>query len=523
MLSSGMRTRSARYRSSIANLISTRRLHTLNLSRSSHSNSSTLPTLIAALPSLTSLGIPGCPRIAAAILAEGSNALHRQLTSLDVSHCNLPAQSLTSVPLQRLRSLSCAGNPALRGLPALIFTLPAIESFDMDGCTFDPEYDDPVTEPHVATSTFTLPRSSPTSADIPDLSPCGPARDAESDAGDAVEREPISMRKASATRSSALSSLLSKLTMASCTGVTDDAVGELVARLPGVTYLDVSYNTALTSASLHSIARHCPRIRHLFASGCERMHTRDAIAVVATLSPSLRSASLGSLPLRAGTWPVLSKVVLCRQRDVSRLDGFGSSAPLLSHVNLANNATLRDAHLASLRLPNLVSLTVSACVGVRGTGIAALLSRSTVLTTLRMSLCAISSDALHEILEACGATLTSLDIGLCTSVDVRGVRGIASRAPRIQQMVLGNRRALSGLTGQDVLHVMDALADLHTLDLYQVDARIVVACGQRGTIRPCITAHEVDRDGISSDLIKHVAVAVSTNPNHPDTIDLALR
>jgi len=194
---------------------------------------------------------------------------------------------------------------------------------------------------------------------------------------------------------------LTKINLAMCMNIGDDAVRHIAFQCPSLRHLTLSYCEEISDVALASLALKCTDLRGLDITKCSKV-TNVGVKAIAERCPKLKRLILGS-------------VVLVADESVLML---AARCPLLRDIDLCSTS-VTDNGLTALgaSCPNLRLVALSDCRLITSFGLCALAACSQI-EIIRLSGCkAIDDNSVVKLSIGC-PNVMELDLAHCNSVSV---------------------------------------------------------------------------------------------------------
>ncbi|KAI5289673.1 SCF ubiquitin ligase complex subunit, partial [Ascosphaera acerosa] len=241
---------------------------------------------------------------------------------------------------------------------------------------------------------------------------------------------------------------IERLTLTTCKLLTDQPIGDLVARNHLLQALDVTDVEGVTDTAVLKIAKNCPRIQGLNLTGCVNV-TDDSLVTVAEM------------------------------------------CPLLKRIKLNNVSSVTDATVKAIAqsCSGLVEIDLFNCPLVTSEAVTELLSNLRVLRELRLGYCTLIDDTAFTNVsdDLVYDSLRILDLAGCENLRDAGMIRVLLQAPKLRNLVLAKCRFLTDRTLYAIMRLGKNLHYLHLGHVWNIsDAGLIML------IRACSRIRYID-------------------------------
>ncbi|VDC04105.1 unnamed protein product [Peniophora sp. CBMAI 1063] len=293
---------------------------------------------------------------------------------------------------------------------------------------------------------------------------------------------------------------LERLTLVGCSGLSDDAVANLIVHLRDLVAVDLSGVHRASDKTVYALADNCPKLQGVNLQDCSKVSSR-AVLTLAYNCPLLRRVKLGGVvelenePVRAIAVhaPLVLEIDLahCARvtdhpvRDVwthshamreMRLtgcikltDAAFPAPPHRAHVSVADlpPGTVLDGLpplVITRQLDQLRLLDLSGCEKLTDDAIEGIIAAAPRLRNLALTKCKAITDRAIEAICALGKNLHYIHLGHCANITDRSVKNLARSCTRMRYIDLANCGRLTDMS----VFELSALPKLRRVGLVRV-------------------------------------------------------
>ncbi|EAW08138.1 putative ubiquitin ligase complex F-box protein GRR1 [Aspergillus clavatus NRRL 1] len=242
---------------------------------------------------------------------------------------------------------------------------------------------------------------------------------------------------------------IERLTLTSCSKLTDNGVSDLVEGNRHLQALDVSDLRSLTDHTLYTVARNCPRLQGLNVTGCLKV-TDDSLIVVSRNCRQIKRLKLNgvgqvtdrSIKSFAENCPAILEIDLhdCNLVTNDSVTSLMSTLRNLRELRLAHCTEISDSAFLdlpeSLTLDSLRILDLTACENVQDDAVERIVSAAPRLRNLVLAKCKFITDRAVQAICKLGKNLHYVHLGHCSNITDPAVIQLVKSCNRIRYIDL---------------------------------------------------------------------------------------